>query len=285
MKLSIFYHHLQAWARQKGQPIDDVLETARQLGITHLEVDRDDIGDPLDFYTMLSLHDLHISSIYGFYDWVKDPDEYFDDLQIKQALHLGCNKIMVIPGFYTSQDPIVREDQKRQMCRSMYAFITRAAAAQLTVTIEDFDLDTSPICDSTGMLDFENQLCGLRTTFDTGNFYYSGEDALSAFPRLVNSIVHVHLKDRLVLPNDWKETHPGGDPSMLYGKPKETTAGIPMYPCRVGAGCIPIRQILEQLHLRGYNDCCAMEFFDAADYEQTARDSVKFLMDTGYFDR
>lgn len=284
MKLSIFYHHLQAWARQKELPLDNVLETARELGITHLEVDRDDIKDPSDFYTMLSLHDLHVSSIYGFYDWVKAPDEYFDDLQIRQALHLGCDKIMVIPGFYTSRDTAVRKEQKRQMCRSMYDFMARAGAAQLTVTIEDFDLDTSPICDSTGMLDFENQLCGLRTTFDTGNFYYSGEDALDAFPRLANSIVHVHLKDRLVLPKDWMKAHPASDPQVLYGNPKETTAGVLMYPCSVGDGCIPIRQILEQLHIRGYNDCCAMEFFDAADYEKATRDSVEFLMGTGYFE-
>ncbi len=284
MKLSIFYHHLMAWARQKDLPPDDVLETARELGITHLEVDRDDIGDPLAFYTMLSSHDLQISSIYGFYDWVQHPEDFHDDLQIRQALRLGCDKIMVIPGFYTSQDPIVQETQKRQMYRSMNDFMARAHAAQLTVTIEDFDLDTSPICDSTGMLNFENQLCGLRTTFDTGNFYYSGEDALAALPRLAGSVVHVHLKDRLILPKDWVKTHPASDPQSLYGNPKETTAGVPMYPCSVGAGCIPIRQILEQLHIRGYNDCCAMEFFDAADYEQTTRDSVEFLMGTGYFE-
>lgn len=284
MKLSIFYHHLQAWAKQKNIPIDDVLETVRDLGITHLEVDRDDIGDIFEFGPMLALHDLQVSSIYGFYDWVQRPEDFCDDQQILHAIYLECDRIMVIPGFYTSEDPAQRADQKEQMLDSLDYFMERAAAARLTVTIEDFDQQDSPICDSTGMLDFENELPGLRTTFDTGNFYYSGEDALAALPRLADSIEHVHLKDRLLLPGDWKTTHPDADPVLLYGKPKATTAGVPMYPCSVGAGCIPIRQILQELHTQGYNGCCALEFFDAADYEQATRDSIAFLKDTGYFD-
>lgn len=283
MKLSIFYHHLQAWAKQKDLSIDEVLEAARALGITHVEVDRDDVGDPKAFYTRLRNHDLQTSSIYGFYDWVQRPDDFCDDLQIKQGFYLQCDKLMVIPGFYTSKNLAVRNDQKQQMLQSMHNFMERAGAARMTVTIEDFDLDTSPICNCQGMQDFEEQLSGLRTTFDTGNFYYSGEDALSVFPRLANSIVHVHLKDRLILPVGRNASALPAAPEKLYGTPKETTEGVPMYPCSVGAGCIPIRQILKQLHLRGYDDCCAMEFFDAADYEQTARDSVDFLMDTGYF--
>ena len=210
MKLSIFYHHLCAWAQQKGQSIDSVLDTARSLGITHVEVDRDDIKDPQQFAALLAAHDLQVSSIYGFYDWVNHPDDFKDDLQLRQAVLLHCDKIMIIPGFYsvaachdnTDHSSVnskslqkVREKLRNKlrstgksdggsdlrahedhlMQGSMRQMIERAAALGLSVTIEDFDLNTSPICSSQGMLAMQQNAPGLRTTFDTGNFYYSGE--------------------------------------------------------------------------------------------------------------
>ena len=318
MKLSIFYHHLCAWAQQKDQSINSVLDTARSLGITHIEVDRDDIKDPQQFAALLAAHDLQVSSIYGFYDWVNHPDDFKDDLQLRQAVLLHCDKIMIIPGFYSAaachdnadhssanskalqkvreklrnklrstgksdDGSDLRAHEDHLMQGSMRQMIERAAALGLTVTIEDFDLNISPICSSRGMLAMQQNAPSLRTTFDTGNFYYSGEDALDAMNALRGTISHVHLKDRLLLPS-LPEEQQLKNPEKVYGTPKCATSGENMYPCAVGAGSMPIREILEDLHGQGYTGCCAMEFFDVADYEKATRDSVDFLRQTGFFD-
>ncbi len=298
MKLSIFYHHLRAWAQQKNISLDTALETARSLGITHVEADCDDIADPQQFAALLSAHDLRVSSIYGFYDWTNRPDDDRNDLQLHQASMLHCDKIMVIPGFYTKEifsttlhdpssslseaDASLRSKEDSLLQAGMRRMLQKASALGLTVTIEDFDLNTSPICSSRGMLTMEQNARGLRTTFDTGNFYYSGEDALKAMDALQGTISHVHLKDRLLLSHLSESLLPQ-DPEKTYGHPAKTTAGEDMYPCAVGTGSMPILQVLDILHAQGYDGCCAMEFFGAADYEQAARDSVAFLMKTGYF--
>ncbi len=299
MKLSVFYHHLRLWAQQRDLSLGVVLDTARDLGITHVEVDRDDIADPQQFYLQLSSHDLKVANICGFYDWSHQPDDLRDELQLRQAGILHCDKVMPIPGFYSAAEkshanPLSSVDnehakgsdraaERERMLSGMRRFVQRAAAYGLTATIEDFDSDVSPIGTSQGMLDFQRNAPGLRTTFDTGNFYYGGEDVRDAMDALRGTIAHVHLKDRLplsFLPAASRPEHP----EEVYGTPVRSVSGELLYPCAVGSGCIPFADLLADLQGQGYDGCCSMEFFYVNDYEQAVRKSVAFLKGTGYFD-
>ena len=121
MKVSIFYHHCRMWARQHGCSIDNVLEQVRSLGITHVEADRDEIGNTKDFDALLARHDLLVSSIYGFYEWGRDPSDFHNLLQLDQAQILHSPEVMFVPGLCRFRNPLLRLAERRRMQEGLAA--------------------------------------------------------------------------------------------------------------------------------------------------------------------
>ena len=277
MKAAIFYHHCRMWAEQHGCSIDEVLEEVRGLGITYVEVDRDEIGNAKDFDVLLARHDLKVSSIYAFYNWGRDPSDFHNLLQLDQAQILHSPEVMFVPGLYRTGNPLLRLVEKRRMLEGLSAMTARALEKRIVPTIEDFDNAGSPIAVSAGMKYFEDRIEGLRTTLDTGNFLFSGEDVLQAMDVLQKTIWHVHLKDRVTM-----ETMPEEE-LQRRGDPTKAADGRLLYPCAVGQGVIPMQQVLDQLQALHFCGTCALEFFGATDYRRAALDSVAFLQKTGYF--
>lgn len=134
----------------------------------------------------------------------------------------------------------------------------------LTLTIEDYDDAMSPIATIGGMKIFLDAIPDLKVAFDTGNFAFSGDDVLDAKRELLNRTKHVHLKDRL-----WSRTG--------TGDPKECPDGTLLWPCAVGDGDLPIKEILQELKAVGYSGYAMAEFFGAASYSELIEKSIANL--------
>lgn len=261
MKISVFYHHVRMAAEQQGVPLEEMMRRVKALGVDYLEMDlevRDRIEETAE---LLELVGLRASNICVFYPWAKEPDNMLDDVAIRMAKAFGSDKIMPIPGLYSSPAKDPRELEN--MLRGMQTLAKRAAEEGLSICIEDYDNALSPIADSKGMQYFLDRIPNLCVAFDTGNFHFVCENVLHAYDQLFNHIIHVHLKDRAE--------------SKRPGQPTVRTNGVPMYPCAVGDGDLPLSIIIDDLKSRKYREIYTVEFYNVEDYWQAIRDSVNYV--------
>lgn len=272
---SVFFHHVRCAAEETHRTIDQMLEIIRSWGIGYVELDRDDLTANeqclADMKAMLHRHDLRPSSIYGFYGW--DHENALptgDDLLLRQAQLLDCQRIMLIPGFHAdvgNAPQCYEENARMQAATCVMADL--AAERGLTATIECFDDARSPIATISGMADYLSAAPSLGVTLETGNFLFSGDDILQAQQQFADRIRHVHLKDRFL---------PQRSPSTIpTGEPKTSLQGLQMYPCPVGYGHIPISQVLSELERRQYSGIMTIEHFGVPSYEQAIRQSITWL--------
>lgn len=279
MKISVFYHHICRAAEEKGCSVETMLEEMHACGISCVELDRDAVGaDEADIRALsqlLARHGLTPSSIYGFYDWGDAgelPGE--DDLLLRQAALLGCERVMVIPGFYSDRkdaEKCCRE--KERMIEGTRRLVGLAKARGVTVTIECFDDARSPIATIEGVAEFLQAIPELYVTLETGNFLFSGDDILEAQRRFGDRVRHVHLKDRY-LPAQVQGDVPE---KVQAGSPTTAVTGLVMYPCAVGHGHIPMAEVIGKQVQQGYEGVMTIEHFGVSSYWTAIRDSIDWL--------
>lgn len=262
MKLSVFYHHILEAAEQRKISVDEVLSAVRELGIEYLEFD---IGDLRSDETaeLLRSSGFKISSVYGRYDFVNNIDLSEAFYHCDRAAELDAKKIMLIPGFYSSNENI--NDEKIKVFSAMREICKYADRKGLIPTIEDFDDFRSCTSVSERMLEMVENVPFLKVTFDTGNFMYSAESEIYAFERLKPYIVHVHCKDRSMTPDERCEM-------------KCAVDGTEMYSCAVGDGCIAVSQIIAELSKNGYDGIFTIEHFgvyDQLDFIKRSAENIR----------
>ena len=261
MKISVFYHHVRMAAEQQGVSLEEMLTRVKALGVDYLEMDMEVADRINETAALLARVGLKASNVCCFYNWTAAPDDMKDDIQIRMAKAFGSDKIMPIPGLYSSdkKDP----QELANMLKGIKTLAHKAAEAGLRICIEDFDNALSPIATFEGMKYFTDRIPNLCVAFDTGNFYFSCESMLHAYDQLFNHIIHVHLKDRA--------------DSYRPGTPKIRINGVPMYPCAVGDGDLPLSIVIDDLTERRYRGIFTVEFYDVADYWKAIQESVEYV--------
>ena len=262
MKLSVFLEHIYEAASQTGQAEDAVLKIVKGFGIDYVEAPLESVLNLEDEVLRLQAAGLGISNLYAFYDFGHDKDHNAAMPLIETAARLHVKKVEVIPGF------IARGEDAAPMLSNMQHALNElceeAVKRGVTVMMEDFDGIMAPYATTQGLAWFMEQVPLLRCCFDTGNFLFSEEDALQAYEVLKSRIVHVHAKDRSL-------TRKKGE------KPLRTIKRRKLYSSPVGQGCVPIRQIVEDLIAGGYNGIFAIEHFGSKDMLADMRASAEWL--------
>jgi inosose dehydratase len=270
MKLSVFLEHVYEAASQTGQAEDAVLKIVKGFGIDYVEAPLERIFYREDEVLRLKAAGFGIGNVYAFYDFGHDKDHHAAMPLIETAARLHVKKVEVIPGF------IARGEDAAPMLSNMQHALNElceeAVKRGVTVMMENFDGIMAPYATTQGLAWFMEQVPLLRCCFDTGNFLFSEEDALQAYEVLKSRIVHVHAKDRSL-------TRKKGE------KPLRTIKRRKLYSSPVGHGCIPIRQIVEDLRRDGYNGIFAIEHFGSKDMLGYMRASAEWLRALPVFTR
>lgn len=251
MKIGIFYHHVKEAAKQQNCDIIDILRKMKAVGVSGIELDRDDIDNPEELSQMLKEEGFQISNIYGFYDFNKQDDTERCHKHLGLAQQMGAKRIMIVPGFFTG-DESSRQQEFEQMIEGTKRLCIQAEALGIQPTIEDFDALDSPLCSLAGVKEFLERIPELGMTLDTGNFILVKDDEVKACLELKNRIVHIHCKDR--------KTNPQQE----------------ILPSAVGQGYIKMKEVLDIIGA-DYNGYYVIEHYGSDDFLKDMLDSVQYL--------
>lgn len=268
MELSVFLHHVLQAAREQGWTVRRALAYVRDLGISRVEIDADGLPDAEAMRRALDETGLGVSNVCGMFDWRSGPDEQKESRLLRAAETLGSPFVMPIPGFYSQPHAVGSAREAEENARFVQGMARLAAEAEkrgLRAVMEDYDNALSPIATIEGMRRFLDAVPGLAVALDTGNFLFSGEDVLAARQTFAGRIAHVHLKDRLL-------TRPHGMPEE---NALRAVTGALLWPCAVGDGDLPIRQVISELKAAGYTGCLTIEHFGVLRWADAIRRSAE----------
>jgi len=125
----------------------------------------------------------------------KTRDAGIDTLRraIDLAASLGA-PVVLAAGSRLSGD-ISPGDGRRMIADGLRTCRPKADEAGVALAIEDFGVAPTLQCAAAHCLEILNAVHGLAFVFDTGNFYFCGEDPLQNMASLAPITCHVHLKD------------------------------------------------------------------------------------------
>lgn len=253
MKLSVFYEHILEAAVQSSRSVEEICDLVVSYGISAVEIENKRLMDKEEnAASILRNAGLSISCIYGFFDLSHQGDIKEGLSMVELAKEVHAKKIMIIPGFLKGTDrlPFLKKKKIDRMILALNAISEYAKKNDIILVLEDFDDKAAPYCNAKGLLYFMENVKDLGCAFDTGNFLYSGEDALEVLPLFLPKIAHVHCKDR-----------------------KEMSS------CAVGSGCIKMKEIVEEILKSGYDDYFAIEHFGSPDQLKDMESSAKWLQE------
>jgi L-ribulose-5-phosphate 3-epimerase len=264
MKLSTFYDHIITIKNQNGLSIEEIAKELNKLGIESVEIANTALNDESrKNLKILADFGITVASYHAYCDFIHDPSVEAADEILKQAEDIGAKIILVIPGFLKPEDD---RETAMQTALSPFCYLCEKAAERgITVGIEEYDNDSVTLLNSDEMLWFLKRVPGLSCIFDTGNFFYCGEDTLHAYNALKQYITaQVHLKDR--------KDRPAECDGEQYRQD-----GSRMYPSAIGDGVIPIKQIICDLKSRGFDGTFTIEIYNSADMLGDIKKSAEFI--------
>ncbi|NLO86182.1 MAG: sugar phosphate isomerase/epimerase [Clostridiales bacterium] len=263
MELGIFFDHVLEAAKQENCTIIEVLQHAASNGIKNLTIDsaywmqHDREIDQLLMQSGMTIH-----STFAHADLAHDHEMEKAESVIRFAADHGVEHVLLIPGF-------VKEGEERQViieriAKHLGELVQTANRQSVICSLEDFDHVDATFGTWSELKHYASEVAGLAITFDTGNFAYFGQDALTALDELLVYVKSVHCKDRSF--------------TQLRG---EEGLGCPdgrrLFPCAVGEGHIPFEPMMRKLVASGYDGNLTIEHYDCNHQYQAMADSAAYL--------
>lgn len=267
---TVFYNHVEEAVKQENISLEQIAKMMKEHGITGLEFDYYDLIKKGYFDKELAgkLKDLGIpiTGAYVNYDWGRKFWDTSYKKIYKNLNSIGVKYSLAIPGMIP--DGADKEKYKKRMAKKLKSAISYAQKYDIQILMEDFDNYHAPFSTSEGMLYFMKECPGLKIAFDTGNFYYSDEDAFKVLPKFINDTEYVHCKDRSL---EVKEGE----------TPLKSISGVDLYSSAVGSGVIPMKDILNKLLDHGYKGVYAIEHFGSKKQLEDMLKSADYLKSLG----
>ena len=230
MKISIFCDHIESVARQEKIPFAEAAKKIKEIGFEGADVRV--FTKPEELKTLDSLGFAH-SCVITDIDYSKPDQKELEDKTIAFMDKYGYDRLMLVAGFIPEEGFSQAEmDDARQR---IAVFAARVTAKGYKILIEDYDHERSFTSNAERLDSLFAVSKDLGLVFDTGNFQFSGQDAMEQFEHFRNKIGHLHLKDRVS---------------------KTDLKCVP-----AGTGCIPIVEIIGKLKEDGYTGWLTIEQF------------------------
>jgi sugar phosphate isomerase/epimerase len=254
-----------------GHPLEDgtltdaaMLESLQQMGFDGVELPaRHLIGEPKrlkKYATLLADSPLRVTCIDASCNFIA-PDEATRSMgvdavhaAIELAWAFGCSLVLAA-GSHLSAG-IAPDDGRRMITEGLQACLSAARQADVTLAIEDFGVAPTLQCAARDCLEILEAAPEVGFVFDTGNFYFCGEDPIANLELLGERTVHVHLKD-------WVKSE---RPEIA------DVAGAPL-----GTGLIPNEELVRRFLDPGHVDSFSLEVGAPGDKLQAARRDIETL--------
>lgn len=171
---------------------------------------------------------------------------------ISIAPTLGC-PVILAAGSQLAGD-ITPQEGRQMTADGLNACMDDARELGVTLAIEDFGVAPTLQCKASDCLEILAAVPGLAFVFDTGNFYFAGEEPVKNLESLANRTRHVHLKD-------WVKSD----------KPQiADVAG-----CALGAGFIPNTAIIKRFLAEGKMTSFSIEMGAPGDPFEGAKNDLE----------
>ncbi len=247
MKLSTFLAHAEAAASQDGESLPSVLRKLRTAGYESVEVWPEQLADA---GLMEQVRDagLSPSGVPVRYDFAHRPFSERDLDAIAAVKAARAESVLLIPELLGPDDDRTAAIEKTAEGFSAVADACRREGLQ--VGIEDFDDARSVLCTLDGMRAVLDAVPALGLCLDTGNFIVHGESPLEMLRTHGRRLNRIHAKDRAARP-------------FCGRTPFNAQTGETWYPCPVGAGGMPIAEVLRAAHGLSFDGTIVVECFHA----------------------
>ena len=261
MKISTFFNNILSASSQSGLTPEETAARCIGFGVTGIDIEEEELGDPR-LGTFLDAG-MQITSLIVRRNLLHPTSDDAETI-VALAVRYSSPRILLIPGYFAPGDaPRIAENALAPLSR----ICALAEKENITVGVEDYDHAAAPTSTVGGLSFFLDRIPSLSCIFDTGNFIFMAEDALDAYRSLKHRITsQIHCKDRSL-------TGRAGE------TPTHTKAGLDLYPCAVGSGIIPIREIVCGLVKDGFDGVLTAELFGSADTLGDLERSARFIKD------
>lgn len=183
--------------------------------------------------------------------------------KIAKAIECGAKHIMLSPG--SPKDGLSLEEARDLIAQGLEMITRFGTDRGLTVSTENH----GGLAYFRGRVEHMMEFCKkaplLSLTFDSGNFLFVGEDLLQALNALCEKVVHVHLKDYVILDED---TNSGKD----FTRNTVSLESVPL-----GRGNVPTCDILGTLRNRGYKGYISLESGGTDAPEDGIREGLQYV--------
>ena len=192
MKISIFCDHIESVARQEKIPFAEAAKKIKEIGFEGADVRV--FTKPEELKTLDSLGFAH-SCVITDIDYSNPDQKELEDKTIDFMDKYGYDRLMLVAGFIPEGGFSQAEmDDARQR---IAAFAARVTAKGYKILIEDYDHERSFTSNAERLDSLFAVSKDLGLVFDTGNFQFSGQDAMEQFEHFRR---HVKKSEQDLLP-------------------------------------------------------------------------------------
>ena len=230
MKISIFSDHILTISRQENISFAEAATRIKEIGFEGVDVRV--YQKPEELKTLDSLGFAH-SCVITDIDYSKEDQSELEDKTIAFMDEHGYDRLMLVAGFIPKEGFTQTEMEAAR--QRIAAFAARVTGKGYKIMIEDYDSERSFTSNAARLDSLFAVSKDLGLVFDTGNFQFSGEDAMEQFEHFRDKIGHLHLKDRASLTD---------------------LRCVP-----AGTGCIPIVELIQKLKEDNYTGWLTIEQF------------------------
>lgn len=261
MKITVFHDHVKEACKQNDLKLEEIAPILTAEGIEGVEFSGWDLIN-LFMPDHLASLGIPVSSVYEFFDWGNHPHDRSYKYLIQGLTLCHLDQALIVPGMVPEGKDW--EKYRERMVKVLTKVCRIAKKRGISVRIEDFDDSRAPYARAEEVAWFLDRIPDLSCAFDTGNFMYSGENAMEALSLLRGRISYVHCKDRSL-------TGRAGEIG------KETPDGRILYSAPVGSGIVGMEELVRELLISGYRGTFAIEHFGSPTMLEDIIASARFL--------
>ena len=251
MRISIFSDHIVTISRQENISFAEAAARIEEIGFEGVDVRVSQ--KPEEIRTLDSLGFAH-SCVITDIDFSKEDQKELEDRTLAFMDEYGYDRLMLVAGFIPKEG--FSQTEMDAARHRIAAFAARGAGKGYKIMVEDYDHERSFTSNAARLDTLFSVSKDLGLVFDTGNFQFSGEDAMEQFEHFRDKIGHLHLKDRA------------------------SSTDLRCVPA--GTGCIPIVEIIQKLKEDNYTGWLTIEQFGSRNMlsdNETAYNIIRAAID------